>query len=381
MPAPSSLKDALKQVTPLRIRDLPPPGEDLALVLLSRDLPKLPGWLLANAIQKIDSIIIMDAPEGAQVKFHLPASIGKPRFQTGPSSLADLGGSVPVFLFMDEWPLRLASMGVPNLADRPIHISATGDASLSSRKALPLYADKNLASLEKVYAALHSEADKDLFARRVKSLMTGDPGYLRVFPFLEYEHPDVFPRLGDSVIDGGLSHMVSAQKRLAEKVGADGVVHGFEPIPWMAKEATQKLAPYPWYHVHALGLGERSGSARFASLADSSHIANGDAPDSVACFLTTIDDFGNREKLSKVDVIKLDVEGAELAALKGGKKTITENHPDLIVCLYHKPQDLFEIPLYIMENFPGYILRLGHSSCCFTDTILYARHKDSRATS
>lgn len=377
-PASSSLKEALGSAQPLRILGLPPQDTPLCLVLLAKDLPKLPAWLLANADHKIDRVIIMDAQGEPQVKFKLPPSAGQPRFLGGVKHLSRLKDCVPVFLFMGEWPLRLASLGVPSLAVNPVYISAAEDKSLSHRKALPLFANKHLAKLEKVYAALHSNVDRGLFARRVKSIMTGDAGYLRVSPFLEYEHPDVLPRKGDVVLDGGLSHMVSAQKSLAEKVGPKGLCHGFEPIPWMAEEAARELEPYPWYHVHALGLGDKCGSARFASLADSSHLSNGSDEGEVECLLTTIDGFVDENRLEKLNVIKLDVEGSELAALKGGENAIREWLPDLIVCLYHKPEDIFEIPLFILEKFPGYELRLGHSSCCFTDTILYARHEGSR---
>ncbi|SEW31041.1 methyltransferase, FkbM family [Ruminococcaceae bacterium KH2T8] len=45
--------------------------------------------------------------------------------------------------------------------------------------------------------------------------------------------------------------------------------------------------------------------------------------------------------------IKMDIEGSELAALKGARVTIQEHHPYLAVCLYHRKNDLVDIPLYI----------------------------------
>ena len=71
--------------------------------------------------------------------------------------------------------------------------------------------------------------------------------------------------------------------------------------------------------------------------------------------------------------IKMDIEGAELAALKGAEKIIRENRPKLAVCLYHNPQDLFEIPLYIKELDPDYKLFVYHHSVFgHTETVLYA---------
>lgn len=366
------LREHIEYLEPLRIEGEPAGDEPLSIVLLSRDLARLPQWLATHAKRKISHIVIADAQGELQIECRLPKSLGQPVFLAGMEHLASLAGS-PVFLFMGEWPIRIASMGVPGLASRKIYFQESGDAALARRKPLADYLEKNAAKLEAVYGALAGASDRDVFARRVKSLVSGDPGYLPIAPFLEYEHPATLPGPGDIVLDGGLSDMVGSQKSIAEKIGRGGSAHGFEPIPWMAEKAAQELAPYPQYQVHALGLADKKGPAWFASLRDSSHLADRSSPDTVECRLTTIDDFCAEASLSRVDVIKLDVEGAELAALAGGEKIIGASRPRLLVCLYHKPRDLWEIPLWLLERLPGYEMRIAHSSCGFTDTILYAR--------
>ena len=70
--------------------------------------------------------------------------------------------------------------------------------------------------------------------------------------------------------------------------------------------------------------------------------------------------------------IKLDVEGAELEALKGAAATIKRNRPKLAICVYHKPADLFEIPLFIKSLAPEYRLYLRQHQPVACETVLYA---------
>jgi hypothetical protein len=70
--------------------------------------------------------------------------------------------------------------------------------------------------------------------------------------------------------------------------------------------------------------------------------------------------------------IKLDVEGAELEALKGAAGTMRRNRPKLAVCVYHKPGDLFEIPLFIKSLAPEYRFYLRQHQPVACETVLYA---------
>ena len=72
-----------------------------------------------------------------------------------------------------------------------------------------------------------------------------------------------------------------------------------------------------------------------------------------------------------VTYIKMDVEGVELAALKGAEQTIRKYHPVLGISIYHKPQDLIEIPKYIKEIVPEYRFYFRVHKKLAIDTVLY----------
>ena len=74
----------------------------------------------------------------------------------------------------------------------------------------------------------------------------------------------------------------------------------------------------------------------------------------------------------EISFIKMDIEGAELQALRGAANTIKKNKPRLAICLYHKPEDILDIPAYIKELVPEYKLYIKHYYPYFHDTVLYA---------
>lgn len=73
-----------------------------------------------------------------------------------------------------------------------------------------------------------------------------------------------------------------------------------------------------------------------------------------------------------VTFIKMDIEGAELEALKGAEETIKKYHPTLALSIYHKPEDIVELPQFIKSLVPEYKLYLRNYHLDHTETVLYA---------
>jgi FkbM family methyltransferase len=75
--------------------------------------------------------------------------------------------------------------------------------------------------------------------------------------------------------------------------------------------------------------------------------------------LTTIDKMVAELELQKVDFIKMDIEGAEVNALRGGKETIARHHPRMALSAYHRPTDPVEIPAAVKAAWDGYRIECG----------------------
>lgn len=88
----------------------------------------------------------------------------------------------------------------------------------------------------------------------------------------------------------------------------------------------------------------------------------------VAC--VTLDD----DVKQQVSMIKMDIEGDELRALKGCKKHIMKDKPKLLISIYHKNEHYFQIARLINlynKNYKFYLRNFG-SELYPTEIVLYA---------
>lgn len=61
--------------------------------------------------------------------------------------------------------------------------------------------------------------------------------------------------------------------------------------------------------------------------------------------------------------IKMDVEGSEAAALRGGAYTLSQFKPKLNIACYHRSEDLYQLPLLINQLQPNYQIFLRRHPC------------------
>lgn len=67
--------------------------------------------------------------------------------------------------------------------------------------------------------------------------------------------------------------------------------------------------------------------------------------------------------LESADYIKYDVEGSEREALIGSRETIQRSRPALLVSLYHKSRDIFELVNLLHTEYPDYKMHLLRLRC------------------
>lgn len=96
------------------------------------------------------------------------------------------------------------------------------------------------------------------------------------------------------------------------------------------------------------------------------HLQSDDGENEIMC--RRIDDVVD----CPVTLIKMDIEGAEMNALLGARETIKKYKPKLMISLYHKPNDIWELPLFVKELVPEYKIYIRHHRTTPNDTVLYA---------
>lgn len=156
----------------------------------------------------------------------------------------------------------------------------------------------------------------------------------------------------------------------------------YEPDPGTFDKLRENTSPYPdislrpfglWSHATTLRFVDssllRPGSTRIESVYGKNGVLSDDTSGLIEIPTTSLD-----EDISGLPatIIKMDVEGSEINALRGAAKTIKGHRPKLIISAYHKRNDLFEIPLLIHNLEPKYKIYFRHFSRNFGETTLFA---------
>lgn len=123
---------------------------------------------------------------------------------------------------------------------------------------------------------------------------------------------------------------------LAAQRGAS--VHAFEPVGenFTLLETQRGLNTLAQVQTHRIALSDAAGQASFV-LPDAENRGRGRLAGDVAgakmeqVEMTTLDAFAERTGLARLDALKVDVEGAEIKVLAGGRETLRRFHPTILI--------------------------------------------------
>lgn len=184
---------------------------------------------------------------------------------------------------------------------------------------------------------------------------------------------------GDVVLDGGGCWGDSALY-FAHLAGAAGRVFCFEFLPTNLEILDQNLALNPELaervEVVPRALWEHSGERiPYSDQGPGTALRNGGDATGPAAETVSIDDFVAEQNLARLDLIKLDIEGAELSTLRGAEQTVRRFRPKLAVAVYHNWDDLITIPAFVESLDLDYEFYLDHFTIHEEETVLFCRPK------
>jgi len=154
---------------------------------------------------------------------------------------------------------------------------------------------------------------------------------------------------------------------LSKVNGKCNKIFAFEPDPSNAKKCGKVLADCGGGALIEKGAWSEKTTLNFINASNMCSKIN--ETGNIKIETDSIDNVCGAEKVS---FIKMDIEGAELEALKGAAKQIMENKPKLAICAYHKQEDLTTIPQYLLSLNPNYKLYLRHYGPLYSELVLYA---------
>jgi FkbM family methyltransferase len=221
-------------------------------------------------------------------------------------------------------------------------------------------------SLFDVLLAAHSfdRAERDTASLRIPNFCSGAEQY---FEFGT-------PSFGSIIVEGGVFDGRDSCVYLGH-IGDVGKIYGFEPFPELVTQGPywHKLSNTENFKLTPLALWDSCMDLLFTS---GGSVGSGSGISAVAegrvVSATSLDNFAARESLTRVDIIKLDIEGAEMNALNGARRIIRRDHPTLAISLYHHRTHLYLLPLLIHSMYSGYRFYIGQYTGMFVDTVLYA---------
>ena len=243
-------------------------------------------------------------------------------------------------------------------------------------QSLDSFMEKHYEGYKWAYNFFKDANSKRLVIDRIKLFLYGtailpdspwNSGYFAC-PYVTLNDNEVFidadGYTGDTVMD------------FLQKVKKYSHVYSFEPDPRNYNQLLGNVSECNNITVVKSGLWSESTELRFCVNNDSASSAISTQPgpeQNIDIPVISLDKFFERKpKKEYPTLIKMDIEGSEKEALIGGTQVINMNKPKLIICAYHKTEDIYELAktlTNIRGDYDVKLWKIGHS---FWDMVMYA---------
>jgi FkbM family methyltransferase len=225
-----------------------------------------------------------------------------------------------------------------------------------------------------LYEELADDASRDVLVRQLRWRLDLDFGALpRPVEGPAYFQSDLLPIRQDEVfVDCGAYDGDSLRAFRSRMEGNVARVIAIEPDPASHARLEASVSTFPpnvrrRMRTLKVAVGRYREKLRF----ESSGLASARASD-----LGTIEvDCLPLDEILEGDtptLVKMDLEGAEVAALLGGEAAIRRAKPSMAVCVYHRPDHLWTIPLLLRRMLPRHALYLRPHGYEGWDLVCYA---------
>ncbi len=233
----------------------------------------------------------------------------------------------------------------------------------------------NLNKYLQIFDLLEDDTSRVLYFRILKGrIFYGKNLIWPSMPKVEYNqyfHPKVKPEDNDIIVDAGAYIGDTIEEIIKQNINYKKI-YAFEPDNENYSKLIENTKEYDNIFCNKFGLWNQTDKLHFISdgTAGSSITDNLNEANQTIDVISLDEFFKDKEKPT---LIKMDIEGAELEALTGAKEIITKYKPKLQICIYHKPEHLWQIPMLLKDWVKEYRLYIGHHRFDFGETVLYAK--------
>ena len=218
--------------------------------------------------------------------------------------------------------------------------------------------DTHSTELEKSRNSLFDERSKEIFDDIIRFKLTGKIRYLISTECTE-EHANQLLKLEnyEKILDLG-AYNGDTVKKLIKVCPNLKEIHAFEPDFRNFKKLSTYVEDLFDIQAYAYNYASWNENTVLNFSASGNRNSSGVGTSSHESKIVSIQARRPDSVISSIDFIKYDVEGAEYNSILGSQLLIKSRKCDLLVSMYHRSEDLYELPLLLKEILPEYQLFL-----------------------